>query len=143
MKDLSDFHLKSSEGISDDWPLSLSDILPYYQKDVEITGVAGLGGNPLYPDYYPNLPPVPLGPLGKKLAIGMNELGWSWWPAYASLNTKAYDGRDKDDFERPSNLGPSGNSKGSTNNTYLKKAIEQGITVFTGTKVINLKKSRK
>lgn len=137
----SDFHLKSSEGISDDWPLSLSDILPYYQKDVEITGVAGLGGNPLYPDYYPNLPPVPLGPLGKRLAIGMNELGWSWWPAYASLNTKAYDGRDKDDFERPSNLGPSGNSKGSTNNTYLKKAIEQGITVFTGTKVINLKKS--
>ena len=57
--------------------------------------VAGLNGDPAYPDKEVSMPPVPLGVLGETLARGFNEKGWHWWPSDSAIATEPYDGRDK------------------------------------------------
>lgn len=130
-----DFSLFTNEGIARDWPIKEKDLRRYYQQDVEITGVSGAAGDPVNPNYIPNLPPVPMGKMGNKLIKALESKNWHYWPAFASLNTIGYNDRAKDDYTRPSNLGPAGNSKGSVNNTYLKYASDHGATIISGTRV--------
>ena len=133
-----DFRLFSCEGILENWPLSYSELLPYYNLDVSITGVSGKSGNPFYPEYNVNMPCVPIGKSGRLIANAFTELNWQWWPSYAALNTIPFDGRISDNFERPSNMGPADSSKGSVNNTYLKKAIDLGLKLLKQTYVKKL-----
>lgn len=54
-----DFRMRSVHGVGDDWPLGLSDLLPYYRQAEEELGVAGPSG------------PLPAHPLSKvDLAVG-------------------------------------------------------------------------
>ena len=133
-----DFCVYSTESILDDWPISYSDLLPYYNLDVSITGVAGKSGNPYYSEYETNMPCVPLGKAGRKLAKAFKELNWHWWPSYSAINTVPFDGRAPDNYQRPSNLGPADTSKGSVNNTYLKKAINRGLSLLKNTCVTKI-----
>ena len=61
----SDFHTHRDLGIGDDWPLSYSELLPFYEETDRQFGVSGLGGNPAYPPGAdPPLPPLPIGRAG-------------------------------------------------------------------------------
>ena len=55
-------------------------------------GVAGLEGNPAYPEIK-NLPPVPLEKAGEKIANAFNKLKWHWWPSYSGIATKKFKNR--------------------------------------------------
>ena len=95
----SDFSTFSTDGVGVDWPIDYNSILPYFQLNDQLTGVAGLLGDPFYPDILgPLLPPVPLGPLGETLKSGFQKLGWHHWPAYAAINTIPYKNRPADNF---------------------------------------------
>ena len=97
----SDFSTFSTDGVGVDWPIDYHCLLPYFQKNDLLTGVAGLLGDPCYPDIEgPLLPPVPLGPLGETLKSGFQKLGWHHWPAYAAINTIPYNDRPADKFLR-------------------------------------------
>ena len=133
-----DFNVFSRDGIAVDWPLSYSDLKPFYELNEYHTGLSGLNGDPKYPDVKPSMPPVPLGPMGRQLVKGFDSLNWHWWPAYSAINTEKYQGRSSDKYDRPSNMGDNTGSRGSTDNTYLPKAISKGLKVKKSCQVIKL-----
>ena len=51
----SDFAVKTLDGVADDWPISYSDLEPFYEQNDRIMGVSGLAGDPMCP---PKNPPV-------------------------------------------------------------------------------------
>jgi choline dehydrogenase-like flavoprotein len=86
----SDFRVRTLDGICDDWPIEYADLDPYYRRVDEFIGVAGLGGDPAYPEQDFPMPPHPMGPAGLAMAAGMNKLGWHWWPGTMAIPTSAY-----------------------------------------------------
>ena len=87
----SDFRVRTLDGVADDWPLTYEDLEPYYVRVERDFGISGLAGDPAFPPGEgPPLPPVPLGPAGKRVARAHNELGWHWWPAPLAIATRRY-----------------------------------------------------
>lgn len=132
----SDFRLHSIDGVADDWPISYSELKPYHDEVDRFLGVAGLGGDPAYPEGldYPR-PPHPIGRVGMRAAEGMNKLGWHWWPG---VNAIAID-RHKT-LERCLRRGvcewgcPEG-AKASFDLIYLPQALAAGAELITGARV--------
>lgn len=66
-----DFKMRSNYGVMDDWPLSLDDLLPYYQRAEEALGVSGApdrsATGPIGPPLpgARSLPPHPLSPMDR------------------------------------------------------------------------------
>lgn len=131
----SDFRTRSLDGVGDDWPLSYDQLEPFFTQNEQMMGVAGLVGDPAYPEYQSLLPPVPLGPMGRKLAEGFNALGWHWWPSYAAINTRHHDGRAACANLGPCNTGCAQGAKGSVDVTYWPHALNQGVELRTGCSV--------
>ena len=131
----SDFAVKSLDGVADDWPISYSDLEPYYAENDRMMGVAGLKGDPAYPEKDVHLPPVPLGRIGEKLATGLNKLGWHWWPADSAIATRQYNGRDLCKNLGPCVAGCAQGAKASTDITYWPEAIRRGVELRTGCRV--------
>ena len=131
----SDFAVKSLDGVADDWPISYSDLEPYYAENDRMMGVAGLKGDPAYPDKDVLLPPVPLGRFGERLAAGLNKLGWHWWPADSAIATRQYNGRDLCKNLGPCVTGCAQGAKASTDITYWPEAIRRGVELRTGCRV--------
>lgn len=87
----SDFAARTLDGVADDWPLTYADLRPHYEEAEIDMGVSGLAGDPAYPaPLAPPLPPFPLGKAGRKLAQGMNRLGWHWWPGSNAIPSRAH-----------------------------------------------------
>jgi len=131
-----DFHVKTLDGVADDWPLTYQELLPHYEAtDVEF-GASGLGGNPAYPPGAPPpLPPLPIGSTGRKVAEGMNKLGWHWWPGNNAIASQAHG--DQDQCERYGTCvgGCPAGAKGSTDVTHWPAAIRNGAQLITGARV--------
>jgi len=126
----SDFKTKSLDNIGFDWPFEYEDLKPFYEINDKIMGVAGLSGDPAYPDIKNLLPPVNIEKSGEKMAKAFNKLGWHWWPSYSGIATKSYDGREK-------------NSKSDVNRTYLPKAISNGVVIKPNCRVKKIKLDKK
>ena len=77
----SDFRVRSLDGVAEDWPFTYEDLLPF-QLDIEReVGVSGLSGDPAFPPRGPYpFPALPMGSVGKRGALGMERMGWHWWP---------------------------------------------------------------
>ena len=123
------------DGVADDWPITYSDLEPFYAENDRVIGVAGLAGDPAYPYHEPPLPPVPLGRSGETMARGLNALGWHWWPADSAIATREYEGR-----ARCLNLGPcqggcAQGAKSSADVTYWPLAQRQRVELRTGCRV--------
>ena len=125
-----DFELRSIEGLGEDWPFSYSALKPFYEINESETGVAGLAGDPAYPDIENLLPPVPLGDTGHRLAKAFNRLEWHWWPSYAAISTVARNGRAPCINLGPCNTGCPQGAKSSADITYMKRARALGATII-------------
>ena len=102
----SDFRVGSLDGVADDFPMTYEDLEPYFDLNDQITGVAGMVGDPAYPPKSPRqMPPIPLGVLGETMAAAFDRLGWHWWPSDSAINTIDYDGRKACNFAGPCELG--------------------------------------
>lgn len=132
----SDFRVKSLDGVADDWPIDYADIAPYYAENERMTGVAGLAGDPAYPqDNAQKLPPLPLGKSGETLAKGFNKLGWHWWPSDTAIITEDYDGRAKCINLGACGAGCAQGAKGSADVTYWPHAQRAGVELRTRCRV--------
>ncbi|MEM7127262.1 MAG: GMC family oxidoreductase [Chloroflexota bacterium] len=128
----SDFRTYSLDGVGDDWPFSYFDLEPYYDLNDEMMGVSGLAGDPAYPPKRtPRMPPVPLGRMGKRAALGFNELGWHWWPVDAAINTVPRNGRAACNNCGPCQQGCVSHAKASVDQTYWPSALRQGVELRT------------
>lgn len=135
----SDFKTKDIDGVGQNWPISYDNLKPYYDLNDSITGVAGLVGDPAYPNITSNLlPPIPLGKLGERVASGMNKLSWHWWPSYSAINTDHRNPRPTCINLGPCNSGCSQGAKSSADVTYWPLALRNGVNLFSSTRVHEL-----
>ena len=45
----SDFKVRTLDEVAEDWPLSYEQLEPYYDRNDEIMGIAGVAGDPAFP----------------------------------------------------------------------------------------------
>lgn len=134
----SDFRVKSLYGIADDWPISYSELEPFYEEISRIAAVSGLEGDPAYPKINGLLPPIPWGKLGEKLARGFNELGWHWWPSYSAIASHDYRHQNRCINVGTCNLGCPQNAKSSADVTFWPIALSRKVKLLTNTVVTRL-----
>lgn len=132
---LSDFKVKSFDGVADDWPIDYWQLEPYFNKNDRMMGVSGLVGDPAYPPFEWLLPPVPLGRMGEVIGKGFNKLGWHWWPSYSAIITREYKGREKCINLGPCNTGCARGAKSSVDITYWPYALRNGVKLKTRCRV--------
>ena len=135
----SDFRVRSLDGVADDWPIAYGDLEPYYDINDDMTGVAGLAGDPGNPPRKAERdPPLPLGPGGVRLASGFDALGWHWWPSDAAILTRARPGRAPCNNCGPCGVGCVRGARASNDNTYWPAALAAGARLVTGLRVVRL-----
>jgi choline dehydrogenase-like flavoprotein len=132
----SDFRTRSLEGVGDDWPIAYEELLPSYEAmDVEMN-VSGIGGDPAYPPGAPPpLPPLSIGKIGRTAALGMNALGWHWWPAAHAIPSVATETQAPCARRGTCMFGCPEGAKGSTDLTIWPKALGAGTKLVTGARV--------
>jgi choline dehydrogenase-like flavoprotein len=132
----SDFRVKTLDGVAVDWPLSYTELEPYFDLNDRMMGVSGLQGDPAYPPKPPRpTPPIPLGRPGATIAAGFDKLGWHWWPSDSAIITRDYDGRRACNNCGPCDLGCAVGAKASTDITYWPKALALGAQLETNARV--------
>jgi choline dehydrogenase-like flavoprotein len=133
----SDFRVRTLDGVASDWPITYEDLAPFYeQMEIEM-GVSGVAGDPAYPAK-PNpfpLPPLPIGKIGMKAAIGMDKLGWHWWPGTNAIPTRDYEGRNACTRRGTCLTGCPEKAKASTDHTHGSVAARHGAELITGARV--------
>jgi choline dehydrogenase-like flavoprotein len=134
----SDFRTFSLDGVGQDWPISYTDLKPFFELNENMMGVAGLVGDPANPEYPSLLPPVPLGKMGRRVAEGFNNMGWHWWPSYVAINTRKHGNRGSCINLGPCNTGCTQGAKGSVDVTYWPIARRQGVEVRTNSRVLRI-----
>lgn len=136
----SDFRVRTLDGVGADWPLSYSELLPYYERIDASVGVSGLGGNPAYPPGAdPPLPPLPIGAAGMKVARAHNDLGWHWWPATNAIISAPYLERKNACVQRGTCMQGCGEgAKSSLDLTHWPHALQRGARLRTGITVRRL-----
>jgi choline dehydrogenase-like flavoprotein len=128
-----DFHVRSSEGIADDWPLTYGELSPYYDRVDRQFGVSGLGGNPIYPPGAdPPLPPLPIGESGSRVARAHARLGWHWWPETNAILSAPYEGRHPCVQRGTCTQGCNEGAKSSSDLTHWPAAVANGCRLITG-----------
>lgn len=135
----SDFRVRTLDGVGDDWPFTYEDLEPYYVRVERDWGVSGLAGDTAFPPGEgPPLPPVPLSPLGRRVAEAHNRLGWHWWPGPNAIATRPY-GRLNACVQWAACLfGCPEGAKASVDRTYWPVATDRGVTLLTGSRVERL-----
>jgi choline dehydrogenase-like flavoprotein len=127
-------------GVAADWPISYSDLEPYYVAAERIVGVAGADNDPVRTRSAPYpLPPHPLSYASKKLGEGARKLGLSWTPnPYAALS-RPYDGRPGCNYCGQCMRGCPRLDKGSVDITFVAKARASGrCTIRTESRVTRI-----
>ena len=132
----SDFRVRTLDGVADDWPLTYEDLEPYYVRVERDFGISGLAGDTAFPPGEgPPLPPVPLGPAGRRVARAHNELGWHWWPAPLAIATRKY-GALNPCLQRGTCLQAcQEGAKGTADLTHWPRALELGVELRTRARV--------
>jgi choline dehydrogenase-like flavoprotein len=135
----SDFRVRTLDGVADDWPFTYEDLEPFYVRVERDWGVSGLAGDTAFPPGEgPPLPPVPLSPLGRRVAEAHNRLGWHWWPGPNAIATRPY-GRLNACVQWAACLfGCPEGAKASVDRTYWPVATDRGVTLLTRSRVKRL-----
>lgn len=133
----SDFTGKKVDGIGENWPISYTDVEPYYDMLDNIVGVSGLLGNPALPPIKAHRQkPYPLGQGAEILARGFKKLGWHWWPTTSATLTEPLGGRKP----CPTNCeacdtGCPREAKNSSDVVFWPEALKRGVVLKTRARV--------
>ena len=135
----SDFKVNSLDGVAFDWPISYWDLEKYYDLNDIMMGCSGINGDPANPPRSERpMPPLPLGEDGKKIPEAADRLGWHWWPSDSYQASEDYKGRVGWNNHGTFASKKQWQSVASTDVTYIKPAIENGLEVRTNCAVQNI-----
>ena len=132
--------MQSRFEVSGDWPVSYTELEPFYNIAETIVGVAGPTSDPLRPrsNSYP-LPAHPFSYAGQKLQQGVNKLGLGWTENSLAVLSRPYDGRPGCNYCNNCNRGCPRTDKGSVDVTFLRKArASKRCEIKTESPVINI-----
>lgn len=136
---VSDFQVHTLDGVADDWPISYHDLVPFYDEVDRFIGVAGLEGDPAYPEgLSPPQPPHPLGKLGLRTAQALNKLGWHWWPGANAIPTQKHGSLEACVRWGTCVQGCPQGAKASFDRAYWPAAIAAGAKLITGARVCEI-----
>ena len=132
----SDFRVRTLDGVADDWPMTYEDLLPYQLRIEREVGVSGMAGDPAYPARpdFP-MPALPIGEIGRRAAIGMNKMGWHWWPGSNAIPPEAYGGLNACVRRGTCVTGCPEGAKSTTDRSHWPRAIKAGARLVTQARV--------
>lgn len=137
---VSDFRVNTLDGVADDWPIAYEDMVPYWEAVDEFIGVSGVEGDTSYPEtYVPSQPPLPIGTAGRKVAEGMNKLGWHWWPGYQAIPSQKTSALEACARYGVCEWGCPHSAKASFDLAYMSKALQAGAHLVTGARVCQIR----
>lgn len=127
----SDFRVKTEDGVADDWPITYTDLEPYYttvEYELGVSGEDGEGGNPFEP---PRSKPYPTPAHGFNLASnavrrGAEKLGLHLVREPLAIPTRDWSGRPACNNAGTCSLGCRISAKSSIDVTYIPKAERTG-----------------
>ena len=136
----SDFRMRTLDGVGDDWPLSYTELAPYYDLNEQMTGVAGPANAQAYPPTNaPRLPAAPLLGMEHRMIGAFEQLGWHWWPTELAINTAPHGaGRGVCVNCGPCELGCHTRAKASADVVYWPQALAAGARLITGARVAEI-----
>ncbi|WP_372619357.1 GMC oxidoreductase [Falsiroseomonas sp.] len=140
-----DFRARTLDGVGEDWPLAYQDLEPFYDRVDEITGVAGLHGDPANPPRQAaRQRPLPLGPGPTRLAAAFDRLGWHWWPSDAAVLTeaRAADQRSACNLCGPCGVGCPLHARASADTAWWPRALAAGAELRTHARVLRIERGR-
>jgi len=131
-----DFRARTLDGVGSDWPISYSELAPYYDQIDAFVGVSGLEGDPAIPeDISFQFAPLPVGKAGLRAAGGMNSLGWHWWPGSQSIPPQRFGERPGCARWGTCEWGCPEGAKSSFDLTFWPAALASGARLVTGARV--------
>ncbi|MFO1060518.1 MAG: GMC family oxidoreductase [Dongiaceae bacterium] len=139
----SDFRKGTEHGLAPDWPIAYEDLAPWYDEVDRVVGTSGLAGDlalPARPDF--PTPPLPLRPVGRRLAGAFDRLGWHWWPMPAAVISEDYDGRPACNGCAACACGCPRGSMGNFALSIWPRALAAGVELRTGARVDRIETGR-
>jgi choline dehydrogenase-like flavoprotein len=136
----SDFRLRSLYGVAEDWPISWDDLAPHYEAANQAFGYASHPGDPAFPvmSHNSSQPAHPINDYGRLFAIGMNKMGWYWWPGANAIASDYVNGLVPCVRYGVCEAGCPNGSKASVYITHWPEALKNGATLVTGARVREL-----
>lgn len=135
----SDFRVRTVDAIADDWPLSYSELEPFYTRVENDFAVSGVGGDPAYPPGFEiPLPPFPLGEMERKFANAHDRLGWHWWPGSNSIATVKHNGLLPCVRRAACTWGCFDGAKASVDRTHWPACIALGVKLIQNARVLRV-----
>ncbi|MBF0319917.1 MAG: GMC family oxidoreductase [Nitrospirae bacterium] len=122
--------MRSRFGVAGDWPLTYSELEPYYCIVERIIGVAGPSGDTVRyrSEPYP-LPPHRISYASTKIREGCLKLGLNLAINPVAILSRPYDGRPECNYCANCYRGCPRTDKGSVDVTFIRKALETGRCV--------------
>ncbi len=129
-----DFQIKSVDGVGTDWPISYSDLEPFYARIERDFGVSGQAGENPYEA--PRSGPFPMAPLpfsyqAKLLAKGVEKLGGHPMHGPLAIASVPYHGREACINCGFCMQGCRSSAKSTTLVTHVPRALEYGARVIS------------
>ena len=132
----SDFRVRSTDGVADDWPIGYDDLAPFYDRVEAELGVALKPGDPLSPPRSgDHRPPLPIGASGRAVAAALDRLGWHWWPVDRVVGDR---GPEPCTHEGPCDFGCPTGRAAAADQTLWPKATAAGARIVSGARVLEL-----
>jgi choline dehydrogenase-like flavoprotein len=127
----SDFRVRTTDGIADDWPLTYEELEPYYDRVETELGISGPVTWPWGPRRRGPYPyrEHPLNGVAQLFARGCDRLGIRWAPAPIATISAPKGDRPPCVYRGFCIYGCSTNAKSSALVTYIPKAIEAGAEI--------------
>lgn len=120
-------NMRTRFGFSADWPLSYSELEPYYCQVERLIGVAGPSDDTVRfrSEPYP-LPSHRLSYASTKISEGCTKLGLNLTPNPVAILSRPYDGRPECNYCAQCGRGCPRTDKGSVDVTFIRHAVETG-----------------
>lgn len=140
-----DFASARKMGADIDWPVTYREIAHYYERIERLIGVAASRQNhPNVPDSVSTMKPVGMRCCDREFQRGLQKLnrGYRIFPIPKAINTATRDGRPACHWCGKCNYGCEVNSKYTSANTAIPKALQTGrCTLRTSALVVRLEQS--